>query len=267
MNIDTKKNTITIDDVTYHVEREDDRGGHYNTTLSLTVFDMEQDEFVPVFEGLEGTIGYDDEPSSPREWSNVGTMAVSYDGYNLGDDDISKIDFEVECDGGYITLNPAEYFIRNEGARVVIGLFVFEHGGITMSAGSRVGQKLKKSDIRSNGRFMGDDAGWDTSFVGFIYDTPEGVKQCFGEDVTDKEIEAALRSEVEVYASYLEGDVSYYSVQDDETDFHDSCFGFIGNDSGVEEECFGALANAIGERLAENKERAAMAARDIITTD
>ena len=49
---------------------------------------------------------------------------------------------------------------------------------------------------------------WDTSFVGFIYDTPEGVKQCLGDNATDEEIEAALRSEVAVYASYLEGDVS-----------------------------------------------------------
>ena len=42
---------------------------------------------------------------------------------------------------------------------------------------------------------------WDTSFVGFIFDTPEGVKQCIGDDATDEQIEQALRAEVKVYAS------------------------------------------------------------------
>ena len=60
------------------------------------------------------------------------------------------------------------------------------------------------------------------SSVGVIFDTPEGVQQCIGDDATLEQIEAALRSEVEVYSSYLEGDITYYNVQDEETDFHES---------------------------------------------
>jgi hypothetical protein len=255
MSYDTKKDTITVNDETYEVEREDDRGSP-EQTLTLRVYDMETDEFIDPFPGLSATLGSEqfiESHDSPREWSNVGRMAVSYRGYDLGDEDISKIDFDVTCDKcggdgmeierghheeepewivpckcegeGVIVLNPVAYFKTQEGATVVLPLIVYEHSGITMKVG-RVG------DI------TGDSAGWDTSFVGFIYDTPEGVKQCIGDDATEKEIEDALRSEVEVYASYLEGDVTFYSVQDDETDYNDYCGGFVGDHEQCERQCF-----------------------------
>ena len=99
MSYDVKKNTITVNDVTYRVSREPDRG-HPEETLTLLDFDVEQDEFVDAFPGLSATLGmeeYIEDYMSPRDWSNVGTMAVSYSGYNLGDEDIKDIDFEVEC--------------------------------------------------------------------------------------------------------------------------------------------------------------------------
>ena len=99
MSYNVKMDTITVNDVEYDVERSEDRGGWGGTTLTLRTFDVEQDEFVDAFPGLEGTLGYEEsgEGYSPREWSNVGTMAVSYRGYNLGDEDIEKMDFEIQC--------------------------------------------------------------------------------------------------------------------------------------------------------------------------
>jgi hypothetical protein len=99
MSYDTKKNTITVNDVTYDVEREDDRGSP-EQTLTLRVYDMESDEFIDPFPGLSATLGMEmhiEEHDNPRQWCNVGKIAVSYRGYDLGDEDISKIDFEVEC--------------------------------------------------------------------------------------------------------------------------------------------------------------------------
>ena len=76
--------TITVNDVTYDVEREATDLG-YNLTFEE-------------FPGLEGYVGMEEydqgATDNPREWSNVGTMAVSYGRYNLGDEDISKIDFD-----------------------------------------------------------------------------------------------------------------------------------------------------------------------------
>jgi hypothetical protein len=305
MSYNTSMDTITVNDIEYDVDRND-RGNHTVLTIMLDGED--------VFKGLEGSIGYDEfaqEHHNPREWSNVGRMAVSYGRYNLGDENISEIDFEIECDDcegegwsehwavgiqdtatllavgsqeacaeylesladkedgryyfeplacnkckgdGLIFVNPIDYYKKEHNARVVLPLIVYEHSGITMSVGHV-------------GDYPFDAAGWDTSFVGFIYDTPEGVKQCLGENVSDEAIENALRSEVSVYASYLEGDVTEFMVEDDETNFHESCGGFVGDAKECENQCFSALESAIMARLAEQKERAEMAARDIITKE
>ena len=261
---------ITVNDITYEIEREHDPNtGDEKLTIEQ-------------FPGLEATLGYDTfaEYQNPREWSNVGTMAVAYRGYSLGDEEIDKIDFEVECkhcegtgetygpdnmvagflvrppscphcEGvGMVDIHPVEYFKKECGARVVIGLTVYEHSGITMRAG----------DVT----LPWDTDRWDTSFVGFIYDTPEGVKECIGE-ATDEQIEAALRDEVSTYASYLEGDVTYFDVSDEETGFAEGGGGFVGCAEECESECIAILKSAIEARLAEHEERAHWAARDTIT--
>ena len=276
MSIDTSRDTITVNDVVYDVEREATDLG-YNLTIEE-------------FPGLEGYVGmeeHDMDLHNPREWSNVGTMAVSYGRYNLGDEDISKIDFTVtcpecegsgekpmnqfdkpeqtppmtmpeiencpKCDGiGEIDIDPVTYFKKERGARVVIGLTVYEHSGITMYAG--------------NVTVPFDTDRWDTSFVGFIYDTPEKVKECIGDNATDEQIEAALRQEVKNYASYLEGDISWYSVNDDETGYTDACGGYVGDTDHCESECFTSMESAIVKRLAEIEEREHWASRDTITT-
>jgi len=262
--------SITVNDKTYEIERSTDR---HNGDVVLTIEE---------FPGLEGRMGFDEfaqDHSNPRDWSNVGTMAVSYRRYELGDENISKIDFDVDCgncDGegtvagnpdedcfsnevtcgicagnGYYTRNPVDYFKQERGARVVLPLSVYEHSGITMFVGHK--------------DYMFDPGGWDTSYVGFIFDTPEGVKQCIGDNVTDAEIEAALESEVKVYASYLEGDVTQYMVEDEETNFYEGCGGYVGDSDQCERECFVALESAIKARLNEQTERAHWAARDTIT--
>jgi hypothetical protein len=268
MSYDTKKDTITVNDVTYDVERGDRNGA--------TILTIEE------FPGLEGILGYEEDAefSNPRDWSNVGTMAVHYQRYNLGDEDIRQINFQTNCgncqgegttagnpddgeddeidctvcDGmGTVNLDPVLYFKQEHGSRVVLPLSVYEHSGITMFVGHQ--------------DYTFDPGGWDTSYVGFIYDTPENVKQCIGDNATDEQIEEALRGEVKVYASYLEGDVTCWVVEDDESNFFDGCGGYVGDSDTCESECFAQMEQAIIKRLAENKERADMAARDIITKD
>lgn len=276
MSYDTKMDTITVNNVEYDVERGNRHSGGEILTISFN------DE--PVFDGLEGTLGYEEDNygMSPREWSNVGTMSVSYHGYDLGDEDIRDIDFTVECDRctgqgerpflistddgalrefmvqcakcdgyGELQTDPVSYFKKERGARVVIGLTVYEHSGITMRAG----------DVT----LPFDTDRWDTSFVGFIFDTPEQLKETMGDDVTDEQIEEALRQEVATYAAYLEGDITCYSVQDDETGFMEACGGYVGDHEQCERECFEALESAIVKRIAENNERDHWNSRDVPT--
>jgi hypothetical protein len=123
------------------------------------------------------------------------------------------------CEGsGQTHVSISEYLRVEYGATVVLPLFVYEHSGITMRAGANV------NDLASRGRFMGDDAGWDTSLVGFIFDTPENLAET---GCPRDQIEEALRAEVEEYAQYLEGAVCGFVVRDTETDeCLDSCWGF-----------------------------------------
>ena len=297
--------TITVEGVTYDVETHSTDFGQ-KFTIQLDGED--------VFEGLEGLYENEEiieEFFNPRDACNTGTMAIHYRGYNLGgpdDEDISQIDFEVECPtcegsgesqhwmvgyhqtatalatgsydecqawldkrldvvtGSYyiepiscshckgegrIPLNPVDYFRQERGARVVIGLTVYEHSGITIRAG----------DVT----LPWDTDRWDTSFVGFIFDTPEQVKVTHGDKATDEQIEKSLRQEVEIYASYLEGDVRWWKVEDEETGFDESCGGYVGDGEYCEQECYEAMTRAIVKRLAEVEERAEWAARDTVT--
>lgn len=307
---------VTVAGVTYNIERDQHDG--YPTYCTLTVKE---------FPGLEGRLGYEEDAefANPRDWSNVGTMAVSYRGYDLGDGDDclpgehdrftvtcplcdgdgdSRDRFELQgprwnvvgagslaameafdelaygasgrikaaacprCEGmGEVVVDPATYFRERHGARVVIPLFVLDHSGITIRGGKpAVSRPLGHEDVRSTGRFVSDGAGWDTSFVGFTFDTPKGVHDCMGDDATDEQIIAALESEIEDYASYLEGDVTYYRVSDPETGYRDDCGGFVGaHGKHTEEECVSSMGTAIEKRLAELAERAEWAARDVVT--
>lgn len=157
-----------------------------------------------------------------------------------------------ECGGeGDIPESPVDYFKRERGARVVVGLTVYEHSGITMRAG----------DVT----LPFDNDRWDTSFVGFIFDTPKGREDCIGENATDEQIEKALRGEVEIYASYLEGDVCWFNVEDEETNFHESCGGFVGCHEECEQEMYSNLEHALVKRIAEEAERAYWLAREVLT--
>ena len=303
MSYDISKDTITVNDVVYDIKREQDKGGSGEETLQVTEFNVVSDEWEYIFPGLEGTLGYEDyidEGLSPREWSNVGKMACSHDRYTLGDKDIDAKDllenttacdrcdgngyrdFEItgtdgtlrvievqcaKCDGaGEQEISIVDYVKKEWGARVIIPLFLYDHSGISMSAGAAIlNRDEDEGDFDRRRRHPFDAAGWDVSAVGVIFDTPEGVQQCIGDDATLEQIEAALRSEVEVYSSYLEGDITYFNVQDEETDFHESCGGFVGSHKQCEIECFEALEAAIVKRLGENDERDHWNSRDVPT--
>ncbi|MGE0881896.1 MAG: hypothetical protein AB7O61_24855 [Acidimicrobiia bacterium] len=214
--------------------------------------------------GIVGTIGFDQfqDDCNPRDWCNVGVMFCDYRGYSLGDEDAPDPRDQEDDEGE--PLDIAEYLRREHGARVIMPLFVYEHSGVTMFAGEPI-STVTRETFNARNRYPFDAAGWDTSAVGVIFDTPETVRECIGADATDDEIADAMRGEVKVYASWLEGDVCEFHVADDETGFSEGCGGFVGDADHCREECISALESAIVARLTEQTERADMAARDIVT--
>jgi len=159
---------------------------------------------------------FPDEPrESPREWDNLGTMICFHRRYNLGD----RHNFSLE---------EAEEMVKGEDICVSLPLYLYDHGGITMSTGSF-------------------SCKWDSGQVGWIFVTKEQVRKEYeveeiSKDLIEK-VTNVLQGEVETYDQYLTGDVYGYRISQvdvcnkgcEHKDEIDSCWGFYGEESAQEE--------------------------------
>jgi hypothetical protein len=174
--------------------------------------------------------------ANPRDADNLGIMAAEgHRRYVLGDKEFSKHIDEYddvasmisylmlhEYDRNY-THNPAELFMRWAkiflGATVVLPLYLYDHGGISMSAGD-------------NFSWI-DPGGWDSGIVGFILDTKKQREKAGVAPGYD--VEKCLRSEVSQYDAYLQGSVYGFVIEEVKTcelghehpELVDSCWGFL----------------------------------------
>lgn len=166
--------------------------------------------------GLNVEIGMEEDVSSfnPRHDDNLGVMVCGHTRYTLGDEQITSERFT-----GWSQIE--RYLGIIEKAVCILPLGLIDHSGIAMFVGS--------------GAHMCDPGGWDSGQVGFIYTTRERVLEWSCGDPewqTPERIEAALRSEVETYSAYLEGEVYYFSIQDADGAVLESCGGFVGDQDG-----------------------------------
>lgn len=182
---------------------------------------------------------YNDEyPESPRQWDNLGTMLCVHRRYTLGD---MSMDSNLEClqhmacDLGITEiiddLDVREEVFENEedlqdwlNAKedwVCLPLYIYEHGGITMSTSSF-------------------SCRWDSGQVGYIYCPTHRILKEYGEitpEVLDR-VSKVLEAEVETFDQFLTGDVYGFKVMKreecdkghDHYEEVDSCWGFFGDD-------------------------------------
>ena len=158
------------------------------------------------YKGYNIEIKSDFDPINPREeWDNVMTMLCFHGNYQLGD----KTDLKSDMFDGWDEVK--KHLIEEENAVLLRPLYLYEHGGITISM----------SDF-------GDR--WDSGCVGFIYLTKEKMQSELGwKRLTENRKAKAVQymeGEVEVYDNYLTGAVYGFVIE--ETD--DSCWGFYGYD-------------------------------------
>ena len=157
----------------------------------------------------------DENPDSPRNWDNLGTMVCFHSRYDLGD----KHDYNHQDYEGWEEMRKA--ITRNENVAVILPLYLYDHSGITMNT-------------------SGFTCKWDSGQVGFIFVSKEAVRKEFNvkritRTIQDK-VSKLLIGEVETYDQYLIGDVYGYRITDTETDEEkDSCWGFYGQEYCMEE--------------------------------
>ena len=179
---------------------------------------------------ITGYIVYDTDPFDPRGDDNLATLACWHRNYQLGDEQpkAEPIDYmiglleEVEP-RAYATLTAA----RERGRKVstlldhylarhyvVLPLYLYEHGGISISVG-------------------GFSCPWDSGQVGIAHIRLSAVEaeNLYGEGAANLAERGArwIKGEVEDYDRYLTGQVYGFIIEaDGET--RDSCYGFYDRD-------------------------------------
>jgi hypothetical protein len=178
------------------------------------------------YKGYVIKIELDDEPESPREWENFGTMVCSHREYVLGDKQTDEKSFWValqneipeECEDflHYYDRDGCEHvWIPTQaeiGKNLIwLPLYLYNHSGLSMSVAP-----------------FNDP--WDSGRVGFIYMSVKDAKKEFmWKRMTQKRrkyVESMLEVEVKAYNKYLTGEVYGFIVEDETGDNIDSCWGY-----------------------------------------
>ena len=153
----------------------------------------------------------DEEPESPRDWDNLGTMVCWHRRYRLGDKH------------SFATPQDFEESEERKNAAVVLPLFLYDHSGLRIKVGS------------FHGLLPQGHAEFDSGQVGYIYISKKKVQSEYGDGPEAlKSAEECLDAEVAVYDQYLRGDIYGFVVESESGEHLDSCWGFYGVESALE---------------------------------
>jgi len=164
-------------------------------------------------------IHHDENYWSPREWENVGTMAIFHNRYDFGD----TVPFSFQ---DFQNWQEMEKHIQKEFKAVaILPIYMYDHSG----------QSIRTTPF-------GDR--WDSGQIGFIYAEKDHVKECYDTlKITKqvvKKVMTTLENEVRIMNDYITGNVFRYEFfkvfsdldyeRDNTKVWLGSCGGFYGND-------------------------------------
>lgn len=154
-------------------------------------------------------VWHDDTVDSPRLNENLGTMVCFHRRYNLGDE-------HVYDSGDYSGWEEMKKdIIKNERCPVIFPLYLYDHGGITIS-------------------HKPFNCEWDSGQIGFIFASRKKCIENFRTKSMSKkirvQIEQILLAEIEEYDQYITGETYGYTVYDKKGNVVGSCGGFYGDD-------------------------------------
>ena len=160
------------------------------------------------YEGFDITLKVDYNPENPREWDNVGNMALFHRRYAVAnEEDLSMEDVEK------IRKDKSDKYIW-------FPVYGYDHSIFT----------IKTSPFSCQ---------WDSGLLGIIYVTrKQALERVYvkAKRVSKKRLENIknlLQGEVETYNKYLVGDVCGFTVEKD-GEHIDSCWGFFSEEDAIE---------------------------------
>lgn len=158
-------------------------------------------------EGFVARLYQDEEPESPKDWDQLGTLVTW------------SRDYYFDVDGQKRFGEPSDFLeMAAEKGWVYLPVGMIDHSGISLYVGSSSHPM--------------DFGGWDSGQVGFIYATPESMRLI---GTPAEEVEKVLAAEVEQWDQYVTGDVYGYVIDGPDGEHRDSCWGFYGLDYAKQE--------------------------------
>lgn len=157
--------------------------------------------------GFNVEIFYDEDPESPREWDNLGTILyMKGSRYTLGDEAVDHEDIEE---------------ITQSDKYVWLPVYAYIHSGIALNT-------------------VGFSCPWDSGQCGIIYASKDDIRKNFElkRNVTQKTIDKVyniFKAEIETFSHWASGDVYGFAVKNSDGDVIDSCRGFYDIEYCVEE--------------------------------
>lgn len=152
----------------------------------------------------------DDFPISPREDDNLGTIIHWSRNYDLG-----------EINGRKDDIDPHEFATqkRKEGA-VILPVYLYDHSGITINT-------------------TGFSCQWDSGQVGWIFADKDAIRKWYQvKNITKKlrdRVRESLINEIEIFDKYIRGDVYGFTIEDEDGESIESCWGFYDEKECMEE--------------------------------
>lgn len=179
------------------------------------------------YKGLKIEIHQDEDPDSPRNWDNLGTIIYWHRRYLLGDQNGQK------------EFGNAKEFLKwaKEKEALMLPIYLYDHSGITISTGAF-------------------SCPWDSGQVDWIYVLPEKIRQEYSckriTKVVRERAMKVLQAEIQTFDEYLQGEVYGYMVMDDDWEHIDSCWGYFGSDKDYMIQC---AKEAIDDHIERMKEQ------------
>jgi hypothetical protein len=180
------------------------------------------------YRGYTIEIWNDDHAENPREWCNLGTLALknsgwaeesvddqeSFFGLLLDEEDYRPWSREYQDYDRY-DIDHEKAWRKIEEKYIVLPVYKYEHSGVCYNT-------------------SGFSCPWDSGKAGYIYASKEDVRRDYSVKRISPRVYAlvvgVLQSEVKVFSQAVNGEVYGYTTYDPDGETLDSCGGYYGDD-------------------------------------